>query len=132
MTTTQLPANLFFVRYQGTANFKFIKGQGFLDDDIESNEGRAEAEILIESNCPEIDEFTITEAEYDGECLSASARIAGVVLVSVPWHRSGELRPDQIKFLQTRVVSYISDGVDCVQDVNVTLSTQDHTVIAAT
>lgn len=132
MTNNQLPANLFFVRYQGTTNFKFIKGQGFLDDDNESNDGRGEAEILIESNCPEIDDFTITHTEFDGECLSASARIAGVVLVSVPWHRSDVLQPDQIKFLESRVVSYISAGVDCVQSVNVTLSTQDHKVIAAT
>jgi len=131
MTKTQLPANLFFVRYQGTADFKFFEGKDFLKDHFESNDGRAEAEILIESSCPEIDEFTITDAEHDEECLSASARIAGIVLVSIPWQRSGELRPDQIKFLQTRVISYISDGVGCVQDVNVTLSTQDRKVIAA-
>jgi len=120
------------VQYKGKANFKFIKGKDFLGDDIESAGEWSEAEYQIESSCPEIDEFTITHAEHDGECLSASARIAGIVLLSVPWKRSDVLRPDQIKFLEAGVVSFISAGVDCVQDVNITLKTQDQTVVGAT
>ncbi len=132
MTKNQQPLRLLPVRYKGKANFKFVEGQDFLDEDIESMGGRSEAEILIESACPEIDNFTITDADYDGECLSASARISGFVLVSVPWQPSDVLRPDQIEFLEARVVSYLSGGVDCVQGVNVSVKTQPRPTIAAT
>jgi len=132
MMKNQLPLNFVFVRYEGTATFKCIEGDDFFDDDIESTDEWSEAEYQIASACPEIDNFTITDAEYDGKALCVSARISGIVLVSVPWHRSDVLRPDQTKLLEARVVSYISAGVNYVQSVNVTLSTQDHKVIAAT
>ncbi|MEW4453076.1 hypothetical protein AB1L30_10400 [Bremerella sp. JC817] len=132
MTNNQRIMNSVFVRYEGTANFRFMEGEDFFDDDIESVGECSEAEYQIESACPEIDNFTITHAEYDGECLSVNARISGIVLVMVPWEHSDKMQPDQTKFLEASVVSYLSAGVDCVERVNVTLSTQDHTVIAAT
>lgn len=132
MTKNQQPLRLLPVRYKGTANFKFVEGQDFLDKDIESMGGRSEAEFLIASGCPEIDTFTITDADYDGEFLSASARVSGFLLVSVPWHPSDALRPDQIKFLEARVVSYLSGGVDCMQGLNVSVKTQSRQTTAAT
>lgn len=127
MTKNQRIMNSVFVRYEGTANFRFMEGEDFFDDDIES-----EAENQIEAACPEIDNFTIADAEYDGECLSVKARISGIVLVMVPWEHSDKMQPGQTEFLEASVVSYLSAGVDCVESVNVTLKTQDHTVIAAT
>ena len=96
MTKNQKSFRLQSVRYEGIANFRFMEGEHFIEDDIESIDGRSEAEFLIKSNCPEIDNFTITDADYDGECLPASARVSGVVLVSVPWQTSDVFRPDQI------------------------------------
>ncbi len=130
MTKAQLQLNSVFVRYEGTASFKFFEERDFSRNDVKSNDERSAAEILIETACGEIEYFSVIDAEFDGDCLSASARISGGLLISVPWHHSEALQPDQIKFLKASVVSYLSTGVECVHGLSISLQIQ--TKIAAT
>lgn len=83
--TCEQSLHLVPVRYKGNAEFRFYEGDDFCNEDIESFGEFTQAEDSIEHACAEIETFTVTDAEYDGECLSASADISGTVLTSIPW-----------------------------------------------